>query len=165
MCGRLFFRMSLLIMLYYYLFIGFLGCKAFEIVKFIPSTEIISDGDKLKLSCIALIFLSWFLIWTSLKNRYMTSAALTCKVWRILSFHLATSPRYHFYIIITLSSIFLISQIPIVAKPPCGLPLFLHHVYKRFAASFCSFASSNWCFFLRMSSRGIITYLFTLNFW
>ena len=53
MCGRLFFRMSLLIMLYYYLFIGFLGCKAFEIVKFSPSTEIISDGDKLKLSCIA----------------------------------------------------------------------------------------------------------------
>ena len=30
-----------------------LGCEAFEIVKFSPSSEIISDGDTLKLSCIA----------------------------------------------------------------------------------------------------------------
>lgn len=44
--------MSLLIVLYYYLLIGILGCEAFEIVKFSPSSEIISDGDTLKLSCI-----------------------------------------------------------------------------------------------------------------
>ena len=47
------FKMILLLVLYYYLSIGILGCAAFGIVKFAPSSKIISDGDTLKLSCIA----------------------------------------------------------------------------------------------------------------